>query len=479
MVEQRLDDSVRAKPPYRISRRGKKAAATEFTVYAAAFADAQKDLYDKDTNPEGFIPMCMAENRTMGGDVEKKFRKTLAELAADPAFPRHQLCDYGDSSGMHNFKQAVSRAVSTHLASPEVAVKAMEEVTDQYVMSEQKMQAEDILCITNGCGSAMNMVSFCLGDGDGKDCFITTYPAYPVFATDCGLEANIPVKFVVKTTEEDGFRINLKTLDSAYKQCVSEGYRPRALITTDPGNPMGSVASVEELRALRNWCGLNGLWWISDEIYGCSVHNDCNRPHISALSLPLLEGDIDPPTLVLWGFSKDMALSGMRVGFIMNVPRQRNWELIEAIRHAAAKQYGIFSMVSPVAQEVCTRMLSDDEWLPRFLQTSRDHLTACKRILCDGLAKLNIPYFEPHAGLFLWCDLTEFLKSDDSDGLGLFNTLKSDPYKMVISPGSCFFADKPGMMRLCYAWMTDGQEACREVIRRLSHLAQESRKGEC
>lgn len=92
MVEQRLNDSVRAKPPYRISRRGKKAAATEFTVYAAAFADAQKDLYDKgrwycfisspcygmwmsDKNPKGFIPMCMAENRTMGGDVEKKFRK--------------------------------------------------------------------------------------------------------------------------------------------------------------------------------------------------------------------------------------------------------------------------------------------------------------------------------------------------------------------------------------------------------------------
>ncbi|KAF4702337.1 hypothetical protein FOZ63_000605, partial [Perkinsus olseni] len=240
---------------------------------------------------------------------------------------------------------------------------------------------------------------------------------------------------------------------------------------------MGSVADVNELRAIRNWCGMKRMWWISDEIYGCSVHTDCNRPHISALSLPLLEGDIDSPTLVLWGFSKDMALSGMRVGLIMNVPRQRDWKLVETIRHAATKQYSIFSMVSPVAQELCARMLDDEQWLAGFLQISRERLTACKRILCDGLGNLNIPYFEPHAGLFLWCDLTEFIEPDDQDGLGLFDKLKSDPYRMVVSPGSCFFADKPGMMRFCYAWMADGEEACREVVRRLTDFTHETRKG--
>ncbi|KAF4758153.1 hypothetical protein FOZ63_000429 [Perkinsus olseni] len=339
------------------------------------------------------------------------------------------------------------------------------------------MSPQDVLCVTNGCGSAMNMISFCLGEGDGKDCFITTSPAYPVFATDCALEGNVVVKYAVKTSADDEFKIKLSALDGAYKQCVSEGYRPRALITTDPGNPMGSVADVNELRAIRNWCGMKRMWWISDEIYGCSVHTDCNRPHISALSLPLLEGDIDPPTLVLWGFSKDMALSGMRVGLIMNVPRQRDWKLIETVRDAAFKHYSGFSMVSPVAQELCARMLNDEQWLAGFLQISRERLTACKRILCDGLGNLNIPCFEPHAGLFLWCDLTEFIEPDDQDGLGLFDKLKSDPYRMVVSPGSSFFADKPGMMRLCYAWMSDGEEACREVTRRLADFAHETRKG--
>ncbi|KAF4655946.1 hypothetical protein FOZ61_007277 [Perkinsus olseni] len=143
----------------------------------------------------------------------------------------------------------------------------------------------------------------------------------------------------------------------------------------------------------------------------------------------------------------------------MNVPRQRDWKLIETVRDAAFKHYSGFSMVSPVAQEVCARMLNDEQWLAGFLQISRERLTSCKRILCDGLGKLNIPYFEPHAGLFLWCDLTEFIEPDDQDGLGLFNKLKSDPYRMVVSPGSSFFADKPGMMRFCYAWMSDGEEA--------------------
>ncbi|KAF4662406.1 hypothetical protein FOL47_006256 [Perkinsus chesapeaki] len=479
MVEQTFRRGEVRQQQFRTSKRGKKAAATEFTVYAPAFAAAQKDLYNKDTNPKGYIPMCMAENRTVGAEVEAEFKKVLNEIANDPNFPRHELCDYGDFSGMADFKEAVAQAVSTHLAPPDVAVEALKgrpETANQYILSEEKLSPEDVLCVTNGCGSAMNMLSFCLADGDGKDCFITTSPAYPVFATDCALEGNVTVKYAAKTTADDGFRINVSALEAAYKQCIGEGYRPRALITTDPGNPMGSVADVDELRAIRNWCGRKGMWWISDEIYGCSVQTDCDRPHISALSLPLLEGDIDPPTLVLWGFSKDMALSGMRVGLIMDVPRQMDWKLIETVRSAASKQYSIFSQVSPIAQVVCAKMLSDEKWLSGFLQTSSERLTACKRVLCDGLAKLNIPYFEPHAGLFLWADFTEFLEPGDDDGLRLFDSLKSDPYRMVVSPGSCFFADKPGMVRFCYAWMSEGEEACREVVRRIGQFAADHRQ---
>lgn len=37
----------------------------------------------------------------------------------------------------------------------------------------------------------MNLISFCLGDGDGTDCFLTTKPLYPVFLLDCEKEAGV------------------------------------------------------------------------------------------------------------------------------------------------------------------------------------------------------------------------------------------------------------------------------------------------
>ncbi|KAF4662405.1 hypothetical protein FOL47_006255 [Perkinsus chesapeaki] len=455
-----------------VSNRCSCASCTDLTVYFPAFNKAKEDLFDKDTNPNGYIPMCVAENRVMRDELEAKFREVFRDLSEMDKFPRTDLFDYGSWTGTHEMKEAVVKAVTGYLAPP----TAIADIVGCHKGVDIPLIAEDVLCVTNGCGPAINLLAFGLADRSGKECFLSTTPGYPVFATDCGLQAGVPVVSTVKTSIDTGFAISISALEKAYGDCVADGYHPRALITVNPGNPTGSVATGEELRAVRTWCADKDMWWISDEIYACGTHNDSPRPHVSALNLPLLEGDRDPATIVLWGFSKDLGLSGMRLGFGLTLPRQRGSDCVATLEHASDKLYGMFCAVSPVAQLFCARLLGDTEWLGTFFDRYRERLTACKIILCEGLTKLGIPYFKPYGAIFLWADLSEFTGTSSRADFDLFDTLQSDPYRLVVTPGSCFFSDKPGMVRLCYAWMSEGEEACKEVIRRLSTFVADHRR---
>ncbi|KAF4662404.1 hypothetical protein FOL47_006254 [Perkinsus chesapeaki] len=448
-----------------VSRRCNQAGGDPVTNYIHLFIESKKDLYGKDTNPDGYLSMCVAENRSMEEMMEAKMRDVLQEMASCSTFPKEELFLYGDFTGLSDLKKAVSTAVNEFLAPQEDA--------------SSQVTAEDVISVANGCGPALNMLSFALGDPGHKDCFITTKPLYPVFLFDCGKEAEVRVLPSVATSMENGFEITREALDNGYKACVDEGLNPKALLTVNPGNPSGRVADLEELRLVRNWCGEKGLWWISDEIYGCAVHGDSPRRHISALNMPLLPGDIDPPTVVLWGLSKDLGLSGMRVGFCLGLPRQRSRPSVIALRAGIKECYNQFASVSPLTQWFTARMLSDVVWLKSYFAAYCETLTTCKKIVCDGLAQLGIPFYQPGGSIFIWADFAEFLQSkngdeDDDAAAALFDRLVDEPYKIFPSPGVSFFG-RPGSMRFCYLWMSDPEQACRELIRRLQLFVKAAR----
>ncbi|KAF4751516.1 hypothetical protein FOZ63_023262 [Perkinsus olseni] len=444
-----------------VSDRCGQTVSEPLTSYFKAFVDSQPDLFDRDTNPNGYLTMCVAENRSMEAMLEARTRQILADMSSAEPFPSRELFTYGEFSGTGTLKVAVAEAVSTFLAP--TRVDGMETASE--------FTPEDVIAVTNGCGPAMNLISFCLGDGDGKDCFFTTKPLYPVFLLDCGKEAGVRVVPSVETSMDTSFEISRSALEQGYGACIGEGLKPKALLTVNPGNPSGRVADVEELRMIRNWCGEKGLWWISDEIYGCAVHDDSGKRHISALNLPLLPGDIDPPTLVLWGLSKDLGLSGMRVGFCLGLPRQRHDPSLVTMKRAAQTCYNLFAMVSPLTQWYTAKLLGDAKWLSDYLSEYRKILTECKQIICRGLADLGVPFYQPDGSIFIWADFTKFLPSHNSTEL--FAKFCDEPYKIIPSPGESFFGS-PGAMRFCYMWMPNPQQACQELIRRLSVFVQSS-----
>jgi aspartate/methionine/tyrosine aminotransferase len=109
----------------------------------------------------------------------------------------------------------------------------------------------------------------------------------------------------------------VEALEKAYEasEASESKKRARAVILTNPVNPLGKCYSVHVLRKIRQFCSARGMHLISDEVYAMSKlqkSDDCTvEPFVSALAV---NGDADAARVhVIWSMSKDFACSGIRM----------------------------------------------------------------------------------------------------------------------------------------------------------------------
>jgi aspartate aminotransferase len=106
--------------------------------------------------------------------------------------------------------------------------------------------------------------------------------------------------------EAHAFKLTPATLDGAATD------RTKGLILNTPCNPTGAVYTLDELRALAEWCRDRGVWLISDEIYSNIYHGDDREAAAGVLDLPPESlGDY----VLIDGASKSYAMTGWRVGY--------------------------------------------------------------------------------------------------------------------------------------------------------------------
>jgi 1-aminocyclopropane-1-carboxylate synthase len=80
------------------------------------------------------------------------------------------------------------------------------------------------------------------------------------------------------------------------------------------------------------------------------------------------------------------------------------------------------------------------------------------------LQKYNIEYCEPQSGIFVFINLSPFLKEKSIQGeMNLYRKFLNSS-KLNISPGHLFHAPEPGWFRICYAV---NQQMLNEGIKRL------------
>ena len=133
----------------------------------------------------------------------------------------------------------------------------------------------------------------------------------------------------------------------------------------------------------------NDLWIVSDEIYGRMVWVDW--PHVSPFTVP---GGSER-TIVINGWSKSWAMTGMRVGFLTGPT--------EAVRAAMKSQANSASHIPTFMMEAARVALQCDESVELFNQ---EYLKR-REIMVDGLASipgLRVP--EPEGAFYVFADIT-------------------------------------------------------------------------
>ena len=82
--------------------------------------------------------------------------------------------------------------------------------------------------------------------------------------------------------------------------------KTKMIILNSPSNPTGVCPSDEEIKAVAELAHRKGICLVSDEIYSKFTYD---RPHVSAAKF-------NPDTVVIDGFSKSYAMTGLRVGYV-------------------------------------------------------------------------------------------------------------------------------------------------------------------
>jgi aspartate aminotransferase/aminotransferase len=162
------------------------------------------------------------------------------------------------------------------------------------ILSKYKDQkfAESVIVTSGVSGAIFLTYSALLEEAEEIIVFDPYFVMYPDLAKF--LNAS-PI--IVKTNED--FSVNINNLEKAITS------KTKAIIINSPNNPTGYVYNEKELKEIAEVAKKNNLWIISDEVY---EDFDYDKRFISM-------GKIYDKTIVMSGYSKNLSLTGLRIGY--------------------------------------------------------------------------------------------------------------------------------------------------------------------
>eukprot|EP00735_Rhodelphis_limneticus_P007871 TRINITY_DN2055_c0_g1::TRINITY_DN2055_c0_g1_i1::g.21836::m.21836 TRINITY_DN2055_c0_g1::TRINITY_DN2055_c0_g1_i1::g.21836 ORF type:complete len:438 (-),score=56.40,sp/Q07262/1A1C_TOBAC/33.65/4e-78,Aminotran_1_2/PF00155.16/7.5e-57,Beta_elim_lyase/PF01212.16/5.9e-06 TRINITY_DN2055_c0_g1_i1:23-1336(-) len=427
-----------------LSRRGM-LAQRPIASYFTAASRAQQDPYHPETNPEGYLSFCIAENRLVFPLLKEK----LQHCRDIPS----TIVSYPSMLGVTSFRKVLAKFLERQVF--DISVDP------------------DHLCVATGCGAVIHLLFHCITDKG--DAVIIPTPQYPAFDND--LQVMDELNIIRAPTAAPDYSLTVEILQEAYERGVSQGQNVKAVLLCNPHNPLGRIYSRETLRDILHWCNAKRIHLVCDEIYAKSVfytpeafpegspESTIPCEFVSLAKVCEEEGMLKPDgrlpdnVHIIWGFSKDFAMNGFRVGCVYtgNAHVVKSWENL-----------GYFFMVSTDTQFALQRMLEDEEFVDRYLAAAQaalrnNYLTATRACKDAG-----IPYNPCVSAQFLWIDLRQYLREHTFEAeLELFSDLVTK-CRIVLSPGQDCKSIVPGFFRLCFA--AESPQALQVAIHRLTCL---------
>ena len=213
--------------------------------------------------------------------------------AGEPDFPTPQhICDAA--------KEAIDLGMTRY--TPAAGTKELRKAICEKLRRDNDMTYTygDILVSNGAKHSLFNIFQAILDPGDEVLIPTPCWVSYPELVRMAG---GVPV--FIPATEETNFIPTNKDIASRVTR------RTKAIVTTSPSNPNGSVWEQEQLQFVADLAVSHPFFVVSDEIYEKLIYD--GRKH---LSIAQLGEQIKSQTFLVNGVSKAYAMTGWRIGYV-------------------------------------------------------------------------------------------------------------------------------------------------------------------
>ena len=289
----------------------------------------------------------------------------------------------------------------------------------------------DEMMLTIGASEAIDLsLRALLNEGDEVLIPNPSYVAHQAEVHMCGGNA-VPVP----THLEDGFKLRVEELE----KLVTE--KTKAILMCYPSNPTGAIMDYEDLLPIAEFAQAHDLIIISDEIYSeLTYHKD----HVSMSSLPGMK----ERTIILNGFSKSYAMTGLRIGFLC-APAPFIPACIKL------HQYSIVAPATPVQHAAIVALNECDD---SVIAMRQDYLER-RDMIVKGFQDMGLPIAVPEGAFYVFPDISQTGLSDES-----FCEQLLEQQHVAVVPGSAFGTCGANRIRCSYA---SSKETIQEALRRI------------
>lgn len=367
-------------------------------------------MYHAEDNPNGYIPLSIAENRLSVDLIAARYSRVQPPPSDYFGYGAPQ-CDEKFSIALANF---LTRYVTKHSVP----------VNPRHVVA------------TCGASGAIDQLVHNLCDAG--DAILIVAPGYQGFDYCAGVRCGVRV-IPAQCSESNSFRANADIFEAAWKAAGGAESRIRAVLLSSPGNPSGEVIKRDALEEIIAWARRRGIHVISDEVYALSVFGKGGE-FVSAFDV--LQGELGDDVHLIWALSKDFCGSGLRVGAIVS----QNSTLLARLAHTT-----FFCDVSRPVQWALSEILTDHEFLSEYLTENVRRLASAYKRITTLFDSEDIPHVHAEAGFFLLLDLRRFLDGDEASREGEMRLYRRLAYARVLVTPCCeAFSTTYGLFRVCY-----------------------------
>ena len=284
-----------------------------------------------------------------------------------------------------------------------------EAVAERY--SRYGVTAENVMITPSGTSALMTVAQSIVDPGDET---LIPSPGFVVYGPHTSLSSGRAVEY--RLTEDD-FQPDIDDIQNKITK------RTRAIFLNYPSNPTGGILNERSFKAVKDIAEDNGITIISDEVYEPFVYDDVHRSFIS-------EGD----SIVVNGFSKMMAVTGWRMGFLI-ASKEMIQEMTRMQYHMCAcpnmpAQYGILNAMPKVDAYL------DD--VRKIYRKRRDLIT----LRIEGIPGLHMK--APKGAFYAFPSFSFKMTSEEL-------AMKLAENGLICVPGSAFGEYGEGHLRFSYA----------------------------